>query len=168
MNCPRCNSQIQAGNSFCSSCGFNLNEQNNVNNNNFGNQQNMNSNNQQMYNNNMMNNQQNMNSNNQQMYNNNMMNNQQNMNMNNQQMMYPNQMQQGNYNQFQQKVNGKKTASKAFKVILILDCIVSPFLLIKLIGGGFSWDDLSSLLLINMVALASYLREKKVNMTNKQ
>ena len=149
MNCPRCNSQIQAGNSFCSSCGFNLNEQNNVNNNNFGNQQNMNSNNQQMYNNNMMNNQQNM-------------------NMNNQQMMYPNQMQQGNYNQFQQKVNGKKTASKAFKVILILDCIVSPFLLIKLIGGGFSWDDLSSLLLINMVALASYLREKKVNMTNKQ
>lgn len=149
MNCPRCNSQIQAGNSFCSSCGFNLNEQNNVNNNNFGNQQNMNSNNQQMYNNNMMNNQQNM-------------------NMNNQQMMYPNQMQQGNYNQFQQKVNGKKTASKAFKVILILDCIVSPFLLIKLIGGGFSWDDLSSFLLINMVALASYLREKKVNMTNKQ
>ena len=149
MNCPRCNSQIQAGNSFCSSCGFNLNGQNNVNNNNFGNQQNMNSNNQQMYNNNMMNNQQNM-------------------NMNNQQMMYPNQMQQGNYNQFQQKVNGKKTASKAFKVILILDCIVSPFLLIKLIGGGFSWDDLSSLLLINMVALASYLREKKVNMTNKQ
>lgn len=130
MNCPRCNSQIQAGNSFCSSCGFNLNEQNNVNNN--------------------------------------MMNNQQNMNMNNQQMMYPNQMQQGNYNQFQQKVNGKKTVSKAFKVILILDCIVSPFLLIKLIGGGFSWDDLSSLLLINMVALASYLREKKVNMTNKQ
>lgn len=149
MNCPRCNSQIQAGNSFCSSCGFNLNGQNNVNNNNFGNQQNMNSNNQQMYNNNMMNNQQNM-------------------NMNNQQMMYPNQMQQGNYNQFQQKVNGKKTASKAFKVILILDCIVSPFLLIKLIGGGFSWDDLSSFLLINMVALASYLREKKVNMTNKQ
>ena len=48
MNCPRCNSQIQAGNSFCSSCGFNLNEQNNVNNNNFGNQQNMNMNNQQM------------------------------------------------------------------------------------------------------------------------
>ena len=47
MNCPRCNSQIQAGNSFCSSCGFNLNGQNNVNNNN----------NQQMYNNNMMNNQ---------------------------------------------------------------------------------------------------------------
>ena len=46
MNCPRCNSQIQADNSFCSSCGFNLNEQNNVNNNN-----------QQMYNNNMMNNQ---------------------------------------------------------------------------------------------------------------
>lgn len=149
MNCPRCNSQIQAGNSFCSSCGFNLNEQNNVNNNNFGNHQNMNSNNQQMYNNNMMNNQQNM-------------------NMNNQQMMYPNQMQQGNYNQFQQKVNGKKTASKAFKVILILDCIASPFLLIKLIGGGFSWDDLSTFLLINMVALASYLKEKKVNMTNKQ
>ena len=48
MNCPRCNSQNQAGNSFCSSCGFNLNEQNNVNNNNFGNQQNMNMNNQQM------------------------------------------------------------------------------------------------------------------------
>ena len=48
MNCLRCNSQIQAGNSFCSSCGFNLNEQNNVNNNNFGNQQNMNMNNQQM------------------------------------------------------------------------------------------------------------------------
>lgn len=47
MNCPRCNSQIQAGNSFCSSCGFNLSGQNNVNNNN----------NQQMYNNNMMNNQ---------------------------------------------------------------------------------------------------------------
>lgn len=47
MNCPRCNSQIQAGNSFCSSCGFNLNGQNNVTNNN----------NQQMYNNNMMNNQ---------------------------------------------------------------------------------------------------------------
>ena len=55
MNCLRCNSQIQAGNSFCSSCGFNLNEQNNINNN------------QQMYNNNMMNNQQNMNMNNQQM-----------------------------------------------------------------------------------------------------
>ena len=155
MNCPRCNSQIQAGNSFCSSCGFNLNEQNNVNNNNFNSQNNMNNNNQQMYNNNMMNNQQGMN-------------NQQNMNMNNQQMMYPNQMQQGNYNQFQQKVNGKKTASKAFKVILILDCIVSPFLLIKLIGGGFSWDDLSTFLLINIVAVASYLREKKVNMTNKQ
>lgn len=48
MNCPRCNSQNQAGNSFCSNCGFNLNEQNNVNNNNFGNQQNMNMNNQQM------------------------------------------------------------------------------------------------------------------------
>ena len=48
MNCPRCNSQNQAGNSFCSSCGFNFNEQNNVNNNNFGNQQNMNMNNQQM------------------------------------------------------------------------------------------------------------------------
>ena len=57
MNCPRCNSQIQAGNSFCSSCGFNLNEQNNVNNNNFSNQNNIN-NNQQMYNSNMMNNQQ--------------------------------------------------------------------------------------------------------------
>mgnify|MGYP004594685899 CR=1 FL=1 len=155
MNCPRCNSQIQAGNSFCSSCGFNLNEQNNVNNNNFNSQNNMNNNNQQMYNNNMMNNQQGMN-------------NQQNMNMNNQQMMYPNQMQQGNYNQVQQKVNGKKTASKAFKVILILDCIVSPLLLIKLIGGGFSWDDLSTFLLINIVAVASYLREKKVNMTNKQ
>lgn len=155
MNCPRCNSQIQVGNSFCSSCGFNLNEQNNVNNNNFNNQNNMNNNNQQMYNNNMMNNQQGMN-------------NQQNMNMNNQQMMYPNQMQQGNYNQFQQNVNGKKTASKALKLILILDCIVSPLLLIKLIGGGFSWDDLSTFLLINTVAVASYLREKKVNMTNKQ
>lgn len=155
MNCPRCNSQIQAGNSFCSSCGFNLNEQNNVNNNNFNSQNNMNNNNQQMYNNNMMNNQQGMN-------------NQQNMNMNNQQMMYPNQMQQGNYNQFQQNVNGKKTASKALKLILILDCIVSPLLLIKLIGGGFSWDDLSTFLLINIVAVASYLREKKVNMTNKQ
>ena len=49
MNCPRCNSQIQAGNSFCSSCGFNLNEQNNVNNNNFSNQNNMNNNQQMMY-----------------------------------------------------------------------------------------------------------------------
>ena len=49
MNCPRCNSQIQAGNSFCSSCGFNLNEQNNVNNNNFSNQNNMNNNQQIMY-----------------------------------------------------------------------------------------------------------------------
>ena len=77
-------------------------------------------------------------------------------------------MQQGNYNQFQQNVNGKKTASKALKLILILDCIVSPLLLIKLIGGGFSWDDLSTFLLINIVAVASYLREKKVNMTNKQ
>ena len=49
MNCPRCNSQIQAGNSFCSSCGFNLNEQNNVNNNNFSNQNNINNNQQMMY-----------------------------------------------------------------------------------------------------------------------
>ena len=49
MNCLRCNSQIQAGNSFCSSCGFNLNEQNNVNNNNFSNQNNMNNNQQMMY-----------------------------------------------------------------------------------------------------------------------
>ena len=49
MNCPRCNSQNQAGNSFCSSCGFNLNEQNNVNNNNFSNQNNMNNNQQMMY-----------------------------------------------------------------------------------------------------------------------
>ena len=71
MNCPRCNSQIQAGNSFCSSCGFNLNGQNNVNNNN----------NQQMYNNNMMNNQ------------NGMMNNQNTM-MNNQNTMMNNQNQQ--------------------------------------------------------------------------
>ena len=71
MNCPRCNSQIQAGNSFCSSCGFNLNGQNNVNNNN----------NQQMYNNNMMDNQ------------NGMMNNQNTM-MNNQNTMMNNQNQQ--------------------------------------------------------------------------
>ena len=49
MNCPRCNSQNQAGNSFCSSCGFNFNEQNNVNNNNFSNQNNMNNNQQMMY-----------------------------------------------------------------------------------------------------------------------
>ena len=49
MNCPRSNSQNQAGNSFCSSCGFNFNEQNNVNNNNFSNQNNMNNNQQIMY-----------------------------------------------------------------------------------------------------------------------
>ena len=49
MNCPRSNSQNQAGNSFCSSCGFNFNEQNNVNNNNFSNQNNMNNNQQMMY-----------------------------------------------------------------------------------------------------------------------
>lgn len=49
MNCPRCNSQNQAGNSFCSSCGFNFNEQNNVNNNNFSNQNNINNNQQMMY-----------------------------------------------------------------------------------------------------------------------
>ena len=81
MNCPRCNSQIQAGNSFCSSCGFNLNEQNNVNNNNFSNQNNIN---------------------------------------NNQQMMYPNQMQQGNYNQFQQGTvqNGKLGKLAIFMIVL--------------------------------------------------
>lgn len=50
MNCPRCNSQVADGNSFCPSCGFNLNGQNNMNNN-------SNSNNP-VYNNNVMNNQQ--------------------------------------------------------------------------------------------------------------
>lgn len=150
MNCPRCNSQIQAGNSFCSSCGFNLNEQNNVNNNNFNSQNNMNNNNQQMYNNNMMNNQQGMN-------------NQQNMNMNNQQMMYPNQMQQGNYNQVQQNMNQNKKRSKMVTFIIILDVIAVPLMILQLAGGALKIDNVAIIALANVFIFLNDAKSKKNN-----
>ena len=154
MNCPRCNNPIQTGNSFCSSCGFNLNEQNNVNNNNFGNQQNMNSNNQQMYNNNMMNNQ------------NGMMNNQNGM-MNNQNGMTNNQNTMMN-NQNQQIPKGKRSGTKFFKMMIIFNIIGAPLLLLQIIGGGFQWDTFSTFLTFDLIAVSLYMKEKRENMNNKQ
>ena len=147
MNCPRCNNPIQTGNSFCSSCGFNLNEQNNVNNNNFGNQQNMNSNNQQMYNNNMMNNQ------------NGMMNNQNGMTNNQNTMMN---------NQNQQIPKGKRSGTKFFKMMIIFNIIGAPLLLLQIIGGGFQWDTFSTFLTFDLIAVSLYMKEKRENMNNKQ
>lgn len=149
MNCLRCNSQIQAGNSFCSSCGFNLNEQNNVNNNNFSNQNNMN-NNQQMYNSNMMNNQQGMN-------------NQQNMNMNNQQMMYPNQMQQGNYNQFQQGTVQKGKLGKLAIFMIVLDFIALPLMILQLSGGALKFDTVAFWVFCNLVVFLGDAKKRKNN-----
>ena len=143
MNCPRCNSQIQAGNSFCSSCGFNFNEQNNVNNNNFSNQNNIN--------------------NNQQMYNNNMMNNQQNMNMNNQQMMYPNQMQQGNYNQFQQGTVQKGKFGKLAIFMIVLDFIALPLMILQLSGGDLKFDTVAFLVFCNLVVFIKKKKKRKNN-----
>lgn len=84
--------------------------------------------------------------------------------MNNQQMMYNNQMQQGNYNQYQQGTPVRMKGSRAFKIVLVLDCILIPLLLIKFIGGGFGWDDFSTLLLTNAVGFSLYVKDKKNNM----
>ena len=143
MNCPRCNSQNQAGNSFCSSCGFNFNEQNNVNNNNFSNQNNIN--------------------NNQQMYNSNMMNNQQNMNMNNQQMMYPNQMQQENYNQFQQGTVQNGKLGKLAIFMIVLDFIALPLMILQLSGSDLKFDTVSFLVFCNLVVFLGDAKKRKNN-----
>ena len=124
MNCPRCNSQIQAGNSFCSSCGFNLNEQNNVNNNNFSNQNNIN---------------------------------------NNQQMMYPNQMQQGNYNQFQQGTVQKGKLGKLAIFMMVLDFIALPLMILQLSGGDLKFDTVAFLVFCNLVVFLGDAKKRKNN-----
>lgn len=124
MNCPRCNSQIQAGNSFCSSCGFNLNEQNNVNNNNFSNQNNIN---------------------------------------NNQQMMYPNQMQQGNYNQFQQGTVQKGKLGKLAIFMIVLDFIALPLMILQLSGGDLKFDTVAFLVFCNLVVFLGDAKKRKNN-----
>lgn len=124
MNCPRCNSQIQAGNSFCSSCGFNLNEQNNVNNNNFSNQNNIN---------------------------------------NNQQMMYPNQMQQGNYNQFQQGTVQNGKLGKLAIFMIVLDFIALPLMILQLSGGDLKFDTVSFLVFCNLVVFLGDAKKRKNN-----
>lgn len=124
MNCPRCNSQIQAGNSFCSSCGFNLNEQNNVNNNNFSNQNNIN---------------------------------------NNQQMMYPNQMQQGNYNQFQQGTVQKGKLGKLAIFMIVLDFIALPLMILQLSGGALKFDTVAFLVFCNLVVFLGDAKKRKNN-----
>ena len=124
MNCLRCNSQIQAGNSFCSSCGFNLNEQNNVNNNNFSNQNNIN---------------------------------------NNQQMMYPNQMQQGNYNQFQQGTVQKGKLGKLAIFMMVLDFIALPLMILQLSGGDLKFDTVSFLVFCNLVVFLGDAKKRKNN-----
>lgn len=124
MNCPRCNSQIQAGNSFCSSCGFNLNEQNNVNNNNFSNQNNIN---------------------------------------NNQQMMYPNQMQQGNYNQFQQGTVQNGKLGKLAIFMIVLDFIALPLMILQLSGGALKFDTVAFLVFCNLVVFLGDAKKKKNN-----
>lgn len=124
MNCPRCNSQIQAGNSFCSSCGFNLNEQNNVNNNNFSNQNNIN---------------------------------------NNQQMMYPNQMQQGNYNQFQQGTVQNGKLGKLAIFMIVLDFIALPLMILQLSGGALKFDTVAFLVFCNLVVFLGDAKKRKNN-----
>ena len=124
MNCLRCNSQIQAGNSFCSSCGFNLNEQNNVNNNNFSNQNNIN---------------------------------------NNQQMMYPNQMQQGNYNQFQQGTVQKGKLGKLAIFMMVLDFIALPLMILQLSGGDLKFDTVAFLVFCNLVVFLGDAKKRKNN-----
>ena len=124
MNCPRCNSQIQAGNSFCSSCGFNLNEQNNVNNNNFSNQNNIN---------------------------------------NNQQMMYPNQMQQGNYNQFQQGTVQNGKLGKLAIFMIVLDFIALPLMILQLSGGALKFDTVAFWVFCNLVVFLGDAKKRKNN-----
>lgn len=124
MNCPRCNSQIQAGNSFCSSCGFNFNEQNNVNNNNFSNQNNIN---------------------------------------NNQQMMYPNQMQQGNYNQFQQGTVQNGKLGKLAIFMIVLDFIALPLMILQLSGGALKFDTVAFLVFCNLVVFLGDAKKRKNN-----
>ena len=124
MNCPRCNSQNQAGNSFCSSCGFNFNEQNNVNNNNFSNQNNIN---------------------------------------NNQQMMYPNQMQQGNYNQFQQGTVQKGKLGKLAIFMIVLDFIALPLMILQLSGGDLKFDTVAFLVFCNLVVFLGDAKKRKNN-----
>ena len=124
MNCPRCNSQNQAGDSFCSSCGFNLNEQNNVNNNNFSNQNNIN---------------------------------------NNQQMMYPNQMQQGNYNQFQQGTVQNGKLGKLAIFMIVLDFIALPLMILQLSGGDLKFDTVSFLVFCNLVVFLGDAKKRKNN-----
>ena len=124
MNCPRCNSQNQAGNSFCSSCGFNFNEQNNVNNNNFSNQNNIN---------------------------------------NNQQMMYPNQMQQGNYNQFQQGTVQNGKLGKLAIFMIVLDFIALPLMILQLSGGALKFDTVAFLVFCNLVVFLGDAKKRKNN-----
>ena len=124
MNCPRSNSQNQAGNSFCSSCGFNFNEQNNVNNNNFSNQNNIN---------------------------------------NNQQMMYPNQMQQGNYNQFQQGTVQNGKLGKLAIFMIVLDFIALPLMILQLSGGDLKFDTVSFLVFCNLVVFLGDAKKRKNN-----
>ena len=124
MNCTRCNSQNQAGNSFCSSCGFNFNEQNNVNNNNFSNQNNIN---------------------------------------NNQQMMYPNQMQQGNYNQFQQGTVQNGKLGKLAIFMIVLDFIALPLMILQLSGGDLKFDTVAFLVFCNLVVFLGDAKKRKNN-----
>ncbi len=138
MNCPRCNSFVEAGSSFCSNCGFNLGVQNN----------NMNQN-------NMVNNQQMMN--NQQMINNQQM-------MNNQQMNPNNfQMQQGFNNQYQQNGVQKKKLSKAMITIIVIDCIALPLFILQASGDSLNVGSLITVLAANACIIANDMQKNKNN-----
>ena len=78
-------------------------------------------------------------------------------------MMYPNQMQQGNYNQFQQGTVQKGKLGKLAIFMIVLDFIALPLMILQLSGGALKFDTVAFLVFCNLVVFLGDAKKRKNN-----